>query len=185
MIHVVGKRHVAFAASQTPRFPEDALGQTARCAEFLLRRRGSRFGRSEPPEHFGEGESCGIGHTLFFRAVFAQVHLLQFTLEDLGEKHGGLILLAEVALHNSGNFRKPQHSGKTRQIEEEIIVTLGNSKRSLGAMSENITSPEPAQFHLLSPASESLPAAFSNFKCKIARFSVILDNFLLLIFNAA
>ena len=124
--YIVPEDTVAFTASQATSLAEDVVGHTARRAGLFLRL-GQRFMRAHSPQHFRQGESGGVCYILFLGAACAQIHLVNFPLQYLREKHLGYFVLANVTLHDSGNF----------------IATLGYGKRLCRLVAEAVTQRKP------------------------------------------
>ena len=93
------KRDIAFAAPQAPGFFEISLTKTAyrtflaRCSLFDL------FCCSDAKQQIGKSEAGGILHTFFFRAGFAQIHLVHLAFKNLCQEHRSIIAFANVAQH--------------------------------------------------------------------------------------
>jgi hypothetical protein len=57
------------------------------------------LGSAQAEKQVGEGEARRIVNALGFGAFFTKVHLLHFVTYNLGEMHGGFLVLANAAQH--------------------------------------------------------------------------------------
>jgi hypothetical protein len=93
------KRDVAFAATQASSLFEISLTKTANgtflrgCSLFDL------FRCADAKEQIGKSEARGVLDTFFFRAGFAQIHLVHFAFQNLCQEDCRIIAFANVAQH--------------------------------------------------------------------------------------
>src|SRR5207247_7440295 len=100
-VQALSKCDVAFAASQATSLFEIGLAETAHRARLRGRSLFDFLCRSDAKQQIGESEARGILHTFFFRASFAQIHLVHLALQNLCQEDRRIIAFANVAQHLS------------------------------------------------------------------------------------
>ena len=97
------ERDIASAASKPAGFLEIRLRKTAHWTSLCRRTLLDFLGRADAEQQIGERKPGRILDAFFFRAGVAQIHLLHFAFQNLGQEDRRIIAFANVAQHLSVN----------------------------------------------------------------------------------
>ena len=97
------ERDIASAASKPPRFLEIRLRKPAHWTSLRRRTLLDFLGRADAEKQIGERKTGRILDAFFFRAGVAEIHLLHFAFQNLGQEDRRIIAFANVTQHFSIN----------------------------------------------------------------------------------
>jgi hypothetical protein len=95
----IGKDRVAIAAPKAAGLFKVCLCESADGTFMGSRRFFNFLGSTQAKQEIGKGKACRIVNAFLFRATFTEVHFLHFPIDDLRQENGGLLSLANIALH--------------------------------------------------------------------------------------